>query len=129
MFLFGVKSIPLRGTKPRITYNVTPHHLPGPSQDFLLVPDRRNPAQSCIADLFSGRTYCDYWHFLPRSWDAQISVSAHTGPFILVGFEYADQPIPGSSDNLEVTDLLLIDSWTRTRIILAMGKAYLRFLQ
>ena len=128
MFLVGIKSIPLRGTRPRVTYNLCPHHLPGPSQDILLVPDRRSPSQSCIVDLFSGRTYCHYWYFLPHSWGAQITVSAHTGPFILVGFAFPDQPLPGSSENLEASDLLLIDAWTRTRIILAMGKAYLRFL-
>ena len=128
MFFYGMKDIPLYGIGPRVSYNLAPRHLPGFSQDFLMVPNARNPARSSIMDLYTGRHRCNSWKFLPRDWTVPIRESAHIGPFILVAFDFEAQEFPTPFEGLHVTDLLLIDAWTHSRIILAMGRSYLRFL-
>ena len=130
----GISGVSLLG--PRSRYDLVPDlpdnhesrllEQPGISRDMVLVLNRRNPRRNVIVDLFTGRSHCDTWVFLPAGWSIPIYDFCQTGPFLLIGFEVDGDLQPG--DSLNCNDLLVIDAWTRTQVVLSMGRSYFPFL-
>ena len=134
MYSNGIVGIPL--VLPRSRYDISPmwpsalhgqpQAIPGISNDFALVLNRRDPCRTTLVDLFSGRNQCHFWYFLPEPWHVPLSDFCQMGPFVLVCFETNGPLERGLA--LECHDLLVIDAWTRTQIVMSMARSYFAFL-